>query len=203
MAERAICPNSYNPRDWFLCTSAQDCMSNNMQEVARLASQPVTLKCVNGAVCDTSAQYFLKNVTDYGDDLSVLCFFAYNSTASELCLPPIRLDTASLHIQPIPSQVYPMSEDECGYYFFPYEVLRLSNAKYGGFFINDFPIVWHEQSYVANAAKYPTLDYSWVVSSSGVQTQKQFSGPYPNLRLMNALLRNKNKNQNSVWRERV
>ncbi|KAJ4458351.1 hypothetical protein PAPYR_5897 [Paratrimastix pyriformis] len=58
------------------------------------------------------------------------------------------------------------SNDECGFDFFPYDIMKLAR---GAAFLTDFEITWDNQSYVSNAAQYPSLNYDLVKSSTGNQ----------------------------------
>lgn len=181
--ERAICPNAFNPWNYYMCDTVADCLSATTANVAAMAYQPVRLNCINSAVCSTSMLYLAKNVTTVEDSMAVMCFFSvYNNgtQGNDFCLPPQIPDTISQIIQPIPTQQYNNSNDECGYYFWPYEVLHKSVGKFGGFFVNDFPIVWDDSSYSFNSAQNTGLNYTWLDNSTRYQTIKTFTGPYPN-----------------------
>lgn len=185
MDERAICPNSMNPHNWYPCTSITDCTSVQSQQTSVLANQPLILQCVDSAQCDTSVgtTYYYTNLTVVGNDMIVMCFVVSKNgaDAGNFCLPPTIPDFITTAIQPIPSQRYNNSDDECGYYIFPYQVLRDSAAAFGSFFVNDFSIEWADQSYTKNAASYAAYNYTTVTADTKSQMVKTFTGAYPNL----------------------
>lgn len=55
-------------------------------------------------------------------------------------------------------------------------------AKFGGFYVNDFPIEWESQSFLANANQQTAgaFNYSWMQASTFTQKSTQFNGPFPN-----------------------
>lgn len=57
-------------------------------------------------------------------------------------------------------------------------------SKFGNFYVNNFDVQWHPQSYTANAKHYPELDYSEVVASTRKQNEYAFVGPFPFARIV-------------------
>ncbi|OQS01552.1 hypothetical protein ACHHYP_00562 [Achlya hypogyna] len=190
--ERMVCPNSYNPFNWYMPTEDDgvkdiaSCLSQDSTEYAHLNRMPLNLKCVDAFACDPTKVYFAHNWTDYGDRMIVMCFYEYDATttvSTHMCLPPMLpshiADTLEYVECRKPVQVYPNDPDQCGFYFIPYEVNRKINAQFQGFFVNSFNITWAPQSYSANAKDFPQYDYSLIESSTKRQHYTSFDGPFP------------------------
>jgi len=180
--ENVICPNSMNPRNWYTCDTLEKCLSERTSIYANVSFQPLELKCVNRAHCKVGDEitYFIKNYTHVGDDMHVLCLFKYNSEeneGAEVCLDPLVLDTITTYLRP--RTALKNDPDRCGFYFWPYKLIQTWWGRFHNSYCSDFDIEWDPQSYVANKAQYPELDYSWLEASTKTQREYKFSGPIP------------------------
>ncbi|CAK4101878.1 unnamed protein product, partial [Aphanomyces euteiches] len=52
-------------------------------------------------------------------------------------------------------------------------------AQFGQFFIDSYDIEWNPSSYLANADKFPDLDYTLLNRSTFRQNKDDFVGPHP------------------------
>jgi len=213
--ERTICPNSHSPYNWYQCGNAesvtgghmapshlpnfsrsnafkegiQACLSEETKLYAEVNVQPLHLKCNNTAFCDTAPEYtyFVRNMTEWGDRMTVMCMFEYNektNASRDFCMMPMLVQTISKLYTPVESREN--DPDRCGFYFFPYEVVREYVALFEGFYVNHFDIKWHPQSYAANADLYEHLgyDYSLLKGSTKTQNEYKFVGPFPFARVV-------------------
>lgn len=192
--ERVICPNSYNPLNWFVC-EASSCTSNQTREMARAAIQPLRIKCVDttGTICtvDDNTVYFVVNYTTVGDSSIVMCFLkATISNGSETPSGSVctnapwglaAMDKITAYFQPPASEIYGPNEDKhdlCGFYFFPYQLLEASMAKFRGFFVTNFDLSFSNSSFIKGSDS--NLDYSMITASTLTQDTAAFPEPYPN-----------------------
>ncbi|KAL4158898.1 hypothetical protein PRNP1_004672 [Phytophthora ramorum] len=123
----------------------------------------------------------------WGDRMLRMCLFEYNtatSNSTELCLPPMLAQKIAYVLSPVAEEVRENDPDVCGFYFYPYEVQQQYKAQFGNFYVNNFEVEWHAQSYAANKALYPGLDYSEVEKSTRKQNQYEFVGPFPFARIV-------------------
>lgn len=185
-AERFICPNAHNPRNWVICGAGaganatagiQACLDPNTQRSAMLFKTPINLQCIDPTLgCTVGLRYFVANSTLNGDDLYDTCFLEVNQTATPptgryLCewnAMPLKL--LSLAFEPVVAEQYPNNDDLCGYYFFPYSVAEEAGTLYGGYYVNDYLITFDPQSFAANAASYPQYNYTLLQLSTKQQT---------------------------------
>jgi len=189
--ERFVCPNSRNPRNWYACGGGSiqtpeivaDCVTQMQNSAtAKALYQPYHLLCRDGGVkkecmVDGVHTYYLLNSTDYGDDLTLMCFLEYNTATQQampICLNPRPIDDYALRFQPVAAEDLPNHEDWCGFYFFPYDLLRESNALFGGVFANDYHFTFAPQSFAANQNDYPGLDYSLLNAATSTMMQAPF-----------------------------
>ncbi|RLN88944.1 hypothetical protein BBJ28_00024411 [Nothophytophthora sp. Chile5] len=200
--ERSVCPNSYNPFNWYQCgnegissqqqegespefdEAIQDCLSEETKLFADVNIQPLHLKCKDPALCRTDGDftYFVRNTTDWGDRMTVMCLWEYSAeqhVAREICLPPMLELYIALTLAPVPEEAKENDTDQCGFYFIPYVALRQWIAQFQGFFVNSFDIKWDPQSFAANKALNPELDYSLLQASTKKQNHSEFLGPFP------------------------
>ncbi|KAG7400597.1 hypothetical protein PHYBOEH_005120 [Phytophthora boehmeriae] len=200
--ERSVCPNSYNPFNWYQCGNegisstqqgnksqeynegVEDCLSEKTKLFADINIQPLHLKCKDPELCRTDEDfvYFVRNTTDWGDHMTVMCLWEYSAkhrVAREICLPPMLEVYIALTLAPVADEVRENDTDRCGFYFIPYVALRQWIAQFQGFFVNSFDIKWDSQSYAANKALHPELDYSLLEASTKTQNQSNFLGPFP------------------------
>ncbi|KAF4317041.1 hypothetical protein G195_009550 [Phytophthora kernoviae 00238/432] len=200
--ERSVCPNSYNPFNWYQCGNegvsskqqgnesqqynegVNDCLSEETKLFADINIQPLQLKCKDPELCRTDGDftYFVRNTTDWGDHMTVMCLWEYSAeqhVAREICLQPMLELYIALTLAPVAEEVKENDTDRCGFYFIPYVGLRQWIAQFQGFFVNSFDIKWDSQSYAANKALHPELDYSLLEASTKTQNYSDFLGPFP------------------------
>ncbi|POM76336.1 Hypothetical protein PHPALM_6433 [Phytophthora palmivora] len=162
----------------------ESCLSEETELYARVNLQPLHLRCTDPTFCVVSDDYtyFVRNTTQWGDRMLRMCLFEYNtatSNSTELCLPPMLAQKIAYVLSPVSEEVRENDPDVCGFYFYPYEVLQQYKSQFGNFYVNNFEVEWHAQSYAANKAFYPDLDYSEVEKSTRKQKQYDFVGPFP------------------------
>jgi hypothetical protein len=63
--------------------------------------------------------------------------------------------------------------------FYPYDAFERSSMTHGWFWAEYLEIVWNNQSFVANAAAYPDLDFENVRRSIKVHHTFSFETPFP------------------------
>ena len=201
--ERTVCPNSYNPVNWYQCgnggingrrvkgnstdtynAGVEECLTEETQIFAKTNVQPLHLKCTDASQCKTDGDYvyFVRNTTDWGDRMTVMCVWEYSAalhTAREVCLKPMLEIGIARTLRPVEEEIKENDTDRCGFYFIPYDALRHWIAQFQGFFVNSFEIEWDEQSYVANADQFSDLDYSLLKESTKKQNTSHFLGPFP------------------------
>ncbi|KAI9908734.1 hypothetical protein PsorP6_003805 [Peronosclerospora sorghi] len=70
--ERAVCPNSYKVQ-----RGVEDCLSEKTKLFADTNIQPLHLKCKKPELCRTDGDftYFVRNATDWGDRMTVMCLW--------------------------------------------------------------------------------------------------------------------------------
>lgn len=113
--------------------------------------------------------------------MTVMCLWEYSvelHVAREICLPPMLEEYIALTLAPVEEEVKENDSDQCGFYFIPYVALRHWIAQFQGFFVNSFDIQWDPQSYAANKAEHPELDYSFLEISTK-RHHSEFLGPFP------------------------
>ncbi|TYZ66924.1 hypothetical protein PybrP1_000895 [[Pythium] brassicae (nom. inval.)] len=169
----------------------ESCLSAETALYAKTNLQPLRLRCTDARYCleDADVTYFARNATDYGDRMQVMCFYEHNGATratNELCLPPLLAQQIAYILSPVDDEVLPNDPDVCGHYFYPYEVLQQYASKFGNFYVNNFDVQWHPQSYAANAKHFPLLDYTEVVTSTRKQNAYDFVGPFPFARVVAA-----------------
>ncbi|EEY59427.1 uncharacterized protein PITG_11462 [Phytophthora infestans T30-4] len=167
----------------------ESCLSEETELYARASLQPLHLRCTDPNFCVVSEDYtyFVRNTTQWGDRMLRMCLFEYNmatKNSTELCLSPMLAQKIAYVLSPVPDEVRENDPDVCGFYFYPYEVQQQYKSKFGNFYVNNFEIEWHAQSYAANKAFYPGLDYSDVEKSTRKQNQYEFVGPFPFARIV-------------------
>ncbi|OQR89530.1 hypothetical protein THRCLA_09705, partial [Thraustotheca clavata] len=191
--ERFICPNSFNPFNWYIASDddglvgIESCLSKDSKDYAHLNHMPLHLNCVDANDCDPNMTYFALNTTSYGDHMTIMCLYEYNSSsnlATEMCLDAMRPSKIATIFRPV--EIYPNNPDLCGFYFIPYEVNRKITAQFQGFFVNSFDISWAPQSYVANQHNFPQYDYTLLQNSTKTQRGKKFDGPFPSAHVFKA-----------------
>ncbi|OQS03647.1 hypothetical protein THRCLA_04037 [Thraustotheca clavata] len=200
--EALICPNSYNPFNWFkidkkyysyiskgdeVCSDSL-CLPKDTLKFAAIVKKPLHLECVDEDICNPDLSYAALSTEPFGDHMTKMCFHAVNATngsADNFCLKPMRPDQISSIIRP--KEIYPNHRHHCGFYFVPYEVTRKIAAQFKMFSVNDFDISWTPQSYLANKNNFPEYDYGLLSNSTRTQSQLNFDGPLPFARVFEDL----------------
>ncbi|ETV64213.1 hypothetical protein, variant [Aphanomyces astaci] len=202
--ERTICPNSYNPTNWYACggtdnnadlvspTNAtatvvynkgiEDCLTDTTRMFAKTNVQTLDLKCSDATQCKVSddVTYYVRNTTDWGDRMTLMCVWEHDAktgSARDFCLIPMLEQNLAATFKP--KVALANDVDRCGFYFFSYEAARQYLARFGQFFVNSFDIEWHPSSYVANADKFPSRNYTLLRQSTFRQNTDDFDGPHP------------------------
>ncbi|ETW02299.1 hypothetical protein H310_05847 [Aphanomyces invadans] len=215
--ERVVCPNSYNPFNWYQCgnnaapvvtphngtapstahfnrTKAFDegvgaCLSAESRIYANVNVQPLHLECIDATACsrEPNTTYFVRNTTDWGDRMTVMCVWEYNprlESSRDFCLKPMLEVDIARTLRPVAHEVRPNDPDRCGFYFMPYATIRQYIAQFQGFYVNSFDIEWATQSFGANRHKYPHLNYTLLDLSTHHQNHNKFDGPFPHARVV-------------------
>lgn len=208
--ERAVCPNSYNPRNWYPCAGQNGVMNNGEKQApdpshyafdtmvsictnkvtklrARNQRRVLQLKCHDSNYCSTEAgsQLFLINSTYMPGGLETMCFLQQlrDDSLSSFCLPPFLLDDVATFITPADHEVYENDRDLCGFYFYPFTLLEQTTAMIGSstYDIQGFDINWSPSAYDRGDEHNPKgLDYSQLRRSTHVQRDRHFAGDLPN-----------------------
>ncbi|KAF0695858.1 Aste57867_13378 [Aphanomyces stellatus] len=218
--ERVVCPNSYNPFNWYQCgnnaapvvapptnvtvpanatrafnrTKAFDegveaCLSDESKIYASVNVQPLHLRCTDATQCsvDPNTTYFVRNTTDWGDRMTVMCVWEYNpvqNTSHDFCLKPMLEVDIARTLRPADHEIRTNDPDRCGFYFIPYASIRQYIAQFQGFYVNSFEIEWAPQSFAANKHKYSHLNYTLLEKSTFHQNHNDFDGPFPHARIV-------------------
>jgi len=206
-AERVMCPNPTNPGNWGSCVNEKylapnyqffvdynhTCLDDKwMHHFVETYRQPTEFICNNDSWCNTSSEirYFLDSKArlqgEHDYELMQVCMLEYNNITQEakhICLPTgVPPEMVSWMFSPVKWQLdYLVNDpDVCGFWLIPYHVVeRMSSFLVPGeFFSTHMDITWDDQSYVANAATNPGLDYSWIKASTFVQKNYTFAGPF-------------------------
>ncbi|KAF0718886.1 Aste57867_1416 [Aphanomyces stellatus] len=206
--ERFSCPNSANPNNWYSCqgsvgvikTKQQGfggpiaqkvqvnatgdlCLLEETRQDAIANISPLHLNCLDksGQLCTPGLTYFTRNLTLVGDHFNVLCLFEYNKTgvSHDLCLPPMLIKDIAHTLQPVADELRENDPDLCGFYFFPYEKQLAQFERGWELNVDNLDVTWAPQSYAANAAKFPHLDYSLVRNSTKKQKLPVHAPPFP------------------------
>eukprot|EP00808_Paulinella_micropora_P030810 g37305.t1 len=186
--ELHVCPNSYNPRNWYICgnqTSPAGCQDASVVSFARAVRQPIRLRCVSAEHCNTAdanVVYYALNTSASGDMLVTLCVWEYHTNQPEqskqLCFWAMVWDDLATILQPMPDEVVENDPDRCGFYFFPYRLMQNLWTRFS--FAMDWEIQWDAVSYVANSGSTNgQLDYTLIQRSSHLQRSYYFPGPFP------------------------
>jgi hypothetical protein len=158
------------------------CLSTEARIFAKTNIQPLELKCLDEQFCTIhdDLTYYMRNMTEWGDRMTRPCIFQHDEKtkkSNEFCLPPMLVQELAYILTPKESTIN--DPHTCGFYFFPYEVVREYVSAFEGFYVNSFDIKWHASSYLANAPSFPQFDYSPLEESSGTQREYPFDGPFP------------------------
>eukprot|EP01029_Cantina_marsupialis_P030826 TRINITY_DN84_c0_g1_i1.p1 TRINITY_DN84_c0_g1~~TRINITY_DN84_c0_g1_i1.p1 ORF type:complete len:586 (-),score=189.62 TRINITY_DN84_c0_g1_i1:722-2479(-) len=212
--ERVLCPNAHNPRNWYACVSPKDkptldddlefCVGD-AQDEAKVNYQPITLRCLGksilGLTCDADTDEFeyryFKRQTEQqiGDNLYNMVFLQVKTDKKTKKVVDkkvinyneknVPLGEFSKLFEPIEEQLNNLKnhDDWCGYYFYPYQVFK-DMVLFGGSYVNDYSLEFHESSYAVNADKYPQYDYSLVKKATKSQMKMpEFPAQYPDARV--------------------
>lgn len=207
--ERAICPNSYNPRNWYPCAGQNGVMLGAdapvpnqftfdrmvwvcTQKVTKLRAQEerrvLQLACHDSDYCSTElgARLFLINASSVAGGLHRMCFLQElrHGSLSAFCLPPLLVDDVSRIIMPANEEVNENNRDLCGFYFFPYSLLESTSSMIGAstYDVQGFDIQWSPSSYDRGSSLNPGgFDYGLLRSSTRVQDSREYTGDLPNM----------------------
>eukprot|EP00823_Brevimastigomonas_motovehiculus_P006207 TRINITY_DN5036_c0_g1_i1.p1 TRINITY_DN5036_c0_g1~~TRINITY_DN5036_c0_g1_i1.p1 ORF type:complete len:600 (-),score=114.19 TRINITY_DN5036_c0_g1_i1:99-1898(-) len=151
VADRSICGNSHNPRNWYTCSTSTNqsleyhftyCAhpssigAPNHAELAHANFQPFALYCssrMEGSpeICHYDANhrylYYALSISSYPDQLYSMCFMEHDTqtdSGREFCYTPRVLDTYAKYFDPVQEYESARSEDLCGYHFFPYDYVK-------------------------------------------------------------------------------
>jgi len=92
------------------------------------------------------------------------------------------IDSFADIIGPVDDEDLPNSDDHCGYYIFPYDLVSESSGLFQSFFVNDYHLTFADKSYVASEGQNTGLDYSLLKSSTKIQRPfPSFPSVYPNI----------------------
>merc|ERR1719198_981002 len=170
--ERAVCPNSYNPRNWYPCAgqnavksgdraapssySFEQMVSVCTNAVVKMKAQNqrrvLDLKCHDSDYCNTAAgsRLFLINSTYLAGGLERMCFLEQlqDRSLSDFCLPPLLVDDVASFIMPAEHEVRENDRDLCGFYFYPYKLLEETSSMIGAstYDVQGFEIKWNPSS---------------------------------------------------------
>ncbi|KAH9144243.1 hypothetical protein AeRB84_011772, partial [Aphanomyces euteiches] len=138
--ERTICPNSYNPTNWYACggkddisdlvsptndttpvsfnNGIQDCLSDTTRLFAKTNVQTLELVCADKTHCkvDPDVTYFVRNTTDWGDRMTLMCVWESNpkvGSARDFCLLPMLEQGLAATFKP--KVALPNDPDRCGF----------------------------------------------------------------------------------------
>jgi len=158
-----------------------------MDNLLSVSLQPTEFVCLDDTVCDKDPKYryFLINLEhSVEQDLAKVCMLRVDNTTLEqdtYCTPFHIPAQIAYWFKPIESQLKALEDDEdlCGFWFWPYEMLNKQVGMYNNYYSTFFEIEWDNQSYVANEASYPDLDYSYIKSSTATQKAMNFDTPSP------------------------
>lgn len=206
--ERAVCPNSYNPRNWYPCAGQNAVMDDGngpapsaytFEHMVKICTNPLTtdfaqnqrrvlqLTCRDSVYCNTESgsQLFLINATALAGGLNRMCFLQQliDKSLSSFCLPPLMVDDVPRFITPADHEVKENDRDLCGFYFFPYKLLEETTSMIGAqtYDIQGFEIDWSPSSYDhGDHLNPPVFDYSEIRHSTHKQRERHFPGDLPN-----------------------
>jgi len=206
--ERAICPNSYNPRNWYPCAGQNGvkqagngvgispshyafdsmvsiCTAEETKRKAQEQRRVLTLVCHDSKYCSVEAgsRLFLINATNIAGGLHKMCFLQSmrSGPLSEFCLPPFLIDDVAMFITPAKEEIKENDRDMCGFYFFPYSLIESTSSMIGAstYDVQGFDIQWSPSSY-ERGGNQKDFDYKLLESSTHVQKTRSFSGDLPN-----------------------
>jgi len=158
-----------------------------MDNLFNVSLQPTEFECLDNTVCDTDKKfrYFLINLEhSVEQDLAKVCMLRYDTVTKHqdvYCTPFHIPAQIAYWFRPIKEQLDALKDDEdlCGFWFWPYEMLNKQVGLYNNFYSTYFDIEWDDQSYAANEAKYPSLNYSYIKASTFTQKEMDFETPSP------------------------
>ena len=167
---------------------AETCLSKAfMDHLVNVSLQPAEFICKDEAICskDTRYRYFFLSLERNAErDLASACMLQYDTVTKAqktICTPFHIPSHIAYFFEPVPDQLERLknSEDLCGYWFWPYDMLYRQQGMLQNYFSIFFDIEWADSSYAANKAKYPGYDYSWIEKSTFKMDDKSFATPNP------------------------
>ena len=166
----------------------ETCLSKTfMDHLLNVSLQPTEFICKDEAVCSKDLRYryfFISLERNVERDLARATMLQYDTItgAQKVIVTPYHIPShIAYFFEPIPAQlsILKNSEDLCGYWFWPYEMLYKQQGLLQNYFSIYFDIKWDDSSYAANKAKYPNYDYSWIEKSTFKMSEQSFNTPNP------------------------
>ncbi|KAH3767138.1 hect e3 ubiquitin [Pelomyxa schiedti] len=146
-----------------------------MEHLVNVSLQPTEFQCKNTLACDDSYRYFVVSTqTSVQGDLLGMTMLGVNKVDQSqiIVATPLNNPSALAYIWE-PLQIYQDmlvdSEDWCGYYFWPYDVLDKQVGGFRNYYAHYFDIEWQAQSYLLNKEQYGSYNYTLMELSSGKQ----------------------------------
>ena len=167
---------------------AETCLSKAfMDHLVNVTMQPAEFVCLDEAVCSKDPRYryfFLSLERTAERDLARAEMLQYDTVtkAQKTITTPLHIPAhIGYFFEPVKAQLEKLKsdEDECGYWFWPYDTLHRQQGVLQNFFSSYFDIEWADSSYLANKAKYPGYDYSWIEKSTKTMQDHVFLTPNP------------------------
>lgn len=200
--ELYVCPNAQDPLNWATCYGKCWEYTKVYDYELDMYKRAYEFRCVNEKICskDPVYRYFMRSLTPSTKqpngryfDITMVRLNTLDGTTMEYSWKSLPTQVIALYFTPIDSQLMKLkpSEDHCGYYFFPYELVEQQVAYFGGFNCIYYDIDWEDSSYLANKEKEGNekFDYQYLEKSTGHQNleEVQFyaSAPYINTRYDN------------------
>ena len=166
----------------------ETCLSKSfMDHLVNVTMQPAEFVCKDEAVCSKDLKYryfFISLERNAERDLARATMLQYDTLtgAQKVIVTPYHIPAhVGYFFEPVKEQMEALKSDEdvCGYWFWPYDTLYRQQGVLQNFFSSYFEIEWDDSSYLANKAKYPSYDYSWIEKSTATMKEYTFKTPNP------------------------
>jgi hypothetical protein len=160
--EQAICPNSGMPSMW------------KGQELNDTLVHPHKLyQCESVTHIPREGRFGM-------GDLYQVTMFDYSAGEEVTWIPlPAYYLAIRYHISTANGPPPQNDPDKCGFYMLSYSAAQRNLDQSGMFYASDIKVQWDDQSYVANKALNPTLDYTLLEQSQKSQHEYSFTGYLP------------------------
>ena len=181
--ERMICPNDGVVFNWLKCGSVRGCTTKYTKNSYKHLYFGTELTCINGKYCNATHNYWLKSLHWEGDEMLKSTFVDFDSSTgyeTVLTLPLLPPFIVSMIFSPV--NFRPNDPHRCGFWFLPYEVqadMAIASVGMRFFWATDLHVEFDRQSYIANKADFPNLDYSFIKQSTIKQRSYKFSSAWP------------------------